>query len=398
MEKKSETECDIVTKMAECLLPCFGHAITNAKDMYLEYLLNVLSPLIYEGFYSIYKESVKIHTQIIEASKIDESFKHKELFDIFKHFLVGLKKRNNTLIEDETKRIRANCGTPDIFDDLIKAVVKSHISVLTCTIKYDSVALNTFHNTIDINNFIQKCYLECAKLLYDNVILFYHDTTSHIQKTNQHIIFTFINNGIKNTIKNLLPMKIILDNYLKMNIEEIKLDYIDKMKNMIQNELKIHSDTIITKQHDIPKQTQPQIFEKTEYNSSQYDFDIKNLIYDRQIVNTAPEQKTDISNKSQPIQGLKTPVPEIERKSEPKIEPIHKSEPIIEPKNTETRSKDTVNNINNINNINELFGIPTVHVPKKETNPPITNNTNNNANESNNIIVSRKLPENHYSE
>jgi hypothetical protein len=39
-----------------------------------------------------------------------------------------LKNINNINIENETKRIQNECGFAEIFDDLIRAIIKSHIT------------------------------------------------------------------------------------------------------------------------------------------------------------------------------------------------------------------------------------------------------------------------------
>ena len=47
--------------------------------------------------------------------------------------MFAFKDRNNVKIEEETLRIKNSSGCAEIFDDLIKAVIKSHISVMNCT-------------------------------------------------------------------------------------------------------------------------------------------------------------------------------------------------------------------------------------------------------------------------
>ena len=111
----------------------FEKTIVEAKDIYTEYLINVIQPLIYEGFHSIYEKAVTLEKTYTDASKIDPNVKNPGVLILFQHFLLGIDKLNDGLIDEESKRIRDNSRCADIFDDLIKAVVKSHIIVLTYT-------------------------------------------------------------------------------------------------------------------------------------------------------------------------------------------------------------------------------------------------------------------------
>src|SRR5690349_10510438 len=105
--------------------PCFGKAVVDAKDIYTDYLLNILAPLIYEGIRDVYSQAVKFEVEAQEKAKKDPKFPNPGVTKIFLHLLSLFKEMNNINIEDETRRIRNSCGCAEIFDDLIKAVIKS---------------------------------------------------------------------------------------------------------------------------------------------------------------------------------------------------------------------------------------------------------------------------------
>ena len=64
-----------------------------------------------------------------------------------------------------------------MFDDLVKAVIKSNIVLLTFSTsnKQSDLVNNKYHETIDVNDFVHKCYIESARVIYNNPQLFWHD-------------------------------------------------------------------------------------------------------------------------------------------------------------------------------------------------------------------------------
>lgn len=193
----------------------FEKTIVDAKDIYTDYLLYVLTPLIYEGLLSIYDYSYEKEQNIIELEKNNPKLKNPGIAILFQHFLSSIEKWTDSLIESETQRIIDNSKCSDIFDDLVKAVIKSHITVLTYSLKDKTQIIEAkLHENVDIKTFIHKCYLECSRIFYDHPLLFWHKFPNHERKENQTKIYYLIKIGIKNGIKKSLPMKSILNLYL----------------------------------------------------------------------------------------------------------------------------------------------------------------------------------------
>jgi len=222
----------------KCSLPCFGKILVDSKDIYTEYLTNSITPLLYEGFRSCYIESQKYEKRFMDASKKDSTKKNHSLPELFRYFTKPIREMNNNKMEEETIRIRNNCGCADIFDDLIRATIKGHILVLTCSSGNSKLIDDKFHETVNINTFIHKCYIESAKLLYDNCWLLDDTLNKNEIKNNQQHAFYLIKIGIRNAIKNTLPMRNILQEYLDNDISEISKTYMNELKDMIVNDLK----------------------------------------------------------------------------------------------------------------------------------------------------------------
>jgi hypothetical protein len=221
----------------------FEKTIVDAKTIYTDYLLNILTPILYFGVKHIYKDAQKMDAQLIELEKINPEVKNPGVLILFQHFLMALDKWTDAMVEQETNRIKGECGCSEIFDDLVRATIKSHIIVLTYTAskKTCKIILEKLHEDVSINKFIHCCYLECSKIFVDHPTLFYHDFPNIELKENERKIYYLIKVGIKNAIKRVLPMKQILTQYLGNDYieldEENQNESLLKMKDLIQRDL-----------------------------------------------------------------------------------------------------------------------------------------------------------------
>lgn len=183
------------------------------KEEYTEHLIDTLTPFIYEGLNSIYQEAVK--------SADDANSKDKTLL-IFQKFLLAVNGWNQIRIEKETTRIKQLSNTADYLDDLVRAVMKTNIILLTYSNTISNMIGQTFYNTINTATFIHRCYTECAKDAHNNPYLFYHDITPMDLKRNQIIIQQNIRNGVIRAIRKMLPISMILKEYLVNSINIIQ--------------------------------------------------------------------------------------------------------------------------------------------------------------------------------
>jgi hypothetical protein len=261
----------------DCCIPCFGKAIVDAKDIYTEYLLNALTPLIFEGLNDLFLQAQKYDKNALEKEKKDSNFKNPGINLFFQHLLSLFKDMNNINLEDETNRIKNASGCAEIFDDLIKAVIKSHILVLTCTSKESKLINETkFHENININTFIHKCYIESIKFIHEMPELFiqmYHDKNNKQQQT----IYFYIKLGIKNAIKQVLPMRQILEEFLNNNYEEIYISHMEKIKKMLlESKQNTENNTNLLESND-------EIKNKSDKDT--YDFDLEDFLVTKKTNN-----------------------------------------------------------------------------------------------------------------
>jgi hypothetical protein len=181
----------------------------ETKSEYTIQLVNVLTPLVYEGIQSIYSEALKIS---------DES---NNVLKVFQSFLKRIPKWNPEMIKQETDRIMNSSKSFSWLSDLVKATVKATIIVLTYNPSNKNINKvdAKYYQDIKIEDFIHKVYIECARELWNNPYLMYHQYPAIELKRNQRDTINLVKESIKEGIRKLLPVKQILEIYLGEPLE-----------------------------------------------------------------------------------------------------------------------------------------------------------------------------------
>ena len=181
--------------------------LVEAKKEYTSQLLQVLKPRIYEGFKSIYDDTVSI----LGKEYIEYNTQSSSVIKSFQKALRDIPLWNQEMINREYDRI-LNSSKCDYFEDLIETVFITNIKILS------SVQMNT-NDSIGLNvnipspvHFIHKCYIESAKEIYKNPYVFENskNMTPKEKHTNIRDSHTYIDNSINSAIRELLPIRDIL--------------------------------------------------------------------------------------------------------------------------------------------------------------------------------------------
>lgn len=185
------------------------NVLSEAKNEYTSRLLNILTPLVFQGFKSILNEAT------ILCSNNDE---HGKYLMTFQNFLSRIPKWNQEIIDTETKRI-IETSKCNYLDELITCVHITQLKLLT------SVRVSSEHKKLDIavpklNDFIHKVYIEIARKLYKCVYLFEDNILPLLQQKNRRECELIIREGILNTIRESIPIDKILRAYLDETQEE----------------------------------------------------------------------------------------------------------------------------------------------------------------------------------
>lgn len=174
--------------------------LVETKSEYTTQLINIITPFLYEGFQTIYDEALKI-------SKSNDELK------TFQTFLRRIPSWTTTIIQNESKRILIESEYRDILDDLLKAVIKSNIMLLTNTAPNKKNKLK-IKFVIEFEKFIHCAYIESARSIFQNPYLFFHKYSQLELKRNQRESHEVIKTSVMEAIRKMLPINLILKEYL----------------------------------------------------------------------------------------------------------------------------------------------------------------------------------------
>jgi len=238
--------------------------------------------MVYEGISSIYDNA--------KGTSNDES----EILKNFQGFLKEITKWNDQKKMTETNRILSCSKCFEWLDILIKAVIKANIVLLSATRRENALNDKSYYQNLNINDFIHRVYLECARTFFNNPFLFYHVYQPIDIKRNQRDSLNLIKECIKEAIRKTLPIKKILENYLNedINIPQSKKDS-EIIENTIKKFLENKQNNTVNSEKDKDKNISLKFTDKNKINDDVVDSDS-----DKFILNMINESKLPINDES----------------------------------------------------------------------------------------------------
>ena len=193
-------------------------ALYEIKNELEHHLIYLLSPCIYDGIEQIYNEAKTSSTE-------------RDILKTFQLFLSNIPSWRPKIIQKETKRIINKCKSQDLLDKLLSSIVKITMMTLLCNRK-----IINDNNNINIESFIHKCYIECAREFYNNPILFNDTFESYDIKRNKRECNFIIRECIKTSIRKIIPLNLVLSEFLNHNMSYVSNDeHIDTLINSVDN-------------------------------------------------------------------------------------------------------------------------------------------------------------------
>jgi hypothetical protein len=210
------------------------NVLSEARNEYSSRLLNILTPMVIEGFNSIFKEAYDL------CIKNEE---HTKYLMTFQNFLTRVPKWNQEIINVETDRIvkTSKCG---YLEDILTCVHITQLKILT------SIRVSSKQKKIDIDipklpDFIHKVYIECARKLYKNVYLFEKNIMPLQQQKNMRECEIIIRECILKVIGDNMPVEKILRAYIdETEEEEIIEETVEKPEEEVKAEEEKAAETV----------------------------------------------------------------------------------------------------------------------------------------------------------
>jgi hypothetical protein len=207
-------------------------SLHESKNEWGARLLTILTPLIVEGFKSIFEESYKLCKENGETDKY---------LMTFQNFITRIPKWNANIIETERKRIIEKSGC-SYLEELVTCIHIIQLKLLT------AMRVGQKQKKIDINipkldDFIHKSYVNVARKVYKNVYLFEINSSAlQMQKYNRELEI-IVQECILNAVRESIPVESILRAYMDETVEE---DVVEEIKEqVIEKPVKEETQTII---------------------------------------------------------------------------------------------------------------------------------------------------------
>jgi len=226
--------------------------LVEAKKEYTNQLLQVLKPRIYEGFKSIYDDTVSI----LGKEYIEYNTQSSSVIKSFQKALRDIPLWNQEMINREYDRI-LNSSKCDYFEDLIETVFITNIKILSSVQMNSNDSIGLQVNIPSPVHFIHKCYIESAKEIYKNPYVFENskNMTPKEKHTNIRDSITYIENSINSAIRELLPIRDILKQGITKQSTSLQSNVVvdgssvseEKTKTVDDDETEIVSESTIEK-------------------------------------------------------------------------------------------------------------------------------------------------------
>ena len=193
--------------------------LQESRNEWCSRLVSIFTPLVEEGFKSIFEEAWKICADTDEMNKY---------LMTFQNLLSRIPKWNSTIIEDERKRIIERSGC-NYLEDLITCVHIIQLKVLTC------IRVGNKQKKIDIDipkldPFVHKVYINTARRVYSNVYLFEKNMSPLQVQKNSRELEMIIQEAILTTIRESIPTEAIIRAYMDESVEQEEEVFIENMK------------------------------------------------------------------------------------------------------------------------------------------------------------------------
>ena len=184
-------------------------SLHESKNEWGARLLTILTPLIIEGFKSIFDESLKI---------CKENNEHDKYLMTFQNFITRIPKWNTAIIDVECSRIiEKSCCK--YLEELVTCVHIIQLKLLT------AMRSGQKQKKIDVNipklaDFIHKAYINSARKLYKNVYLFELNIQPLQTQKNNRELEIIVQECVLNTVRESIPVESILRAYMDESVEE----------------------------------------------------------------------------------------------------------------------------------------------------------------------------------
>jgi len=214
--------------------------LQESRNEWCSRLVSILTPLVVDGLRSIFNESWKLCTSNDELNKY---------LMTFQNLLSRIPKWNNTIIEEERRRIIERSGC-NYLEDLITCVHIIQLKVLTC-IRVGNKQKKIDISTPKLDDFIHKVYIHTARKIYSNIYLFEKNISPLMVQKNNRELELIIQDCILIAIRESVPTEAIIRAYMEESVEQEEEVIIENIEDDTEDEVKKEVDERINENESV---------------------------------------------------------------------------------------------------------------------------------------------------
>ena len=197
----------------------------ESRNEYTSRLISILSPLIMEGYGSIFDEAWNL------CKENDES----EIYLMtFQNLISRVPKWNSEIVDKEKERIIEKSGC-NYLEDLLTCVHVIQLKLLT-TIRVGKKQKKIEIEIPRLEDFIHKAYIQVARKLYTNVYLYERYVTPLQKQKHSREVELIVQDCILNAVRETLPIESVLRAYMDESMEEEYIETIQEEKIPVKEE------------------------------------------------------------------------------------------------------------------------------------------------------------------
>ena len=198
----------------------------ESRNEYTSRLISILSPLIMEGYGSIFDEAWNL------CKENDESEKY---LMTFQNLISRVPKWNSEIVEKEKERIIEKSGCTYL-EDLLTCVHVIQLKLLT-TIRVGKKQKKIEIEIPRLEDFIHKAYIQVARKLYTNVYLYERYVKDQKKQKHSREVELIVQDCILNAVRETLPIESVLRAYMDESMEEEYIETIQEEKIQVKEEV-----------------------------------------------------------------------------------------------------------------------------------------------------------------
>lgn len=197
----------------------------ESRNEYTSRLISILTPLIMEGYGSIFDEAWNL------CKENDETEKY---LMTFQNLISRVPKWNSEIVEKEKERIIEKSGCTYL-EDLLTCVHIIQLKLLT-TIRVGKKQKKIEIEIPRLEDFIHKSYIQVARKLYTNVYLYERYVTPLQKQKHSREVEMIVQDCILNAVRETLPIESVLRAYMDESMEEEYIETIQEEKIPVKEE------------------------------------------------------------------------------------------------------------------------------------------------------------------